>query len=113
MAIKLYFPNFIFTLIRSGRFRDPNQAVFRVPNILTKPDIKQYLTKLYGLTVTHIHTVNFMARDSKARRRHYPAYKNAIVTYKGPIFQFPAAPESKLLKYPGPDAGLPRYPKVS
>lgn len=99
-------------MIRSGRFRDPNQVTFRLPALLTKPDIKQYLERLYGLRVTHVHTANFMARDSKARRRHYPAYKNAVVTYSGPVFSFPPPPPAEQLKYPRPDSKQPNYPRI-
>ena len=112
MSIKVYFPNFVFTLIRSGKRRDPNQAIFRVPSILTKIDITQYLSKIYNLNVTDVHTVNFVARESKARRRYYPAYKNAIVTYNGPTFSFPPAPEANLLKYPRQDTGPIKFPKI-
>ena len=113
MSIKVYFPNFVFTLIRSGKRRDPNQAVFRVPSMLTKLDITQYLSKLYNLTITDVHTVNFISRESKARRRYYPAYKNAIVTYKGPSFRFPPSPESSLLKFPRQDSGPIKFPKIN
>jgi ribosomal protein L23 len=112
MSIKVYFPNFIFTMIRSGKRRDPNQVVFRVPSILTKPDISQYLSKIYNLNVTNVHTVNFIAHESKARRRYSPAYKNAIVTYNGPVFQYPSPPESSLLKFPRQDAGPVKFPKI-
>ena len=112
MTIKVYFPNFVFTLIRSGKRRDPNQAVFRVPSVLTKIDITDYLSKLYNLNVTDVHTVNFVARESKARRRYYSSYKNAIVTYNGPIFHFPSSPEANLLKYPRQDTGPVKFPKL-
>lgn len=113
MSVKVYFPNFIFSLVRSGKRRDPNQAVFRVPSMLTKLDISQYLSKIYNLNVTDVHTVNFIARESKARRRYFPSYKNAIVTYKGPNFSFPPSPDPSLLKYPLQDAGPVKFPKLS
>lgn len=99
-------------MIRSGKRRDPNQAVFRVPAILNKLDISQYLSKIYNLNVTDVHTVNFIAHESKARRRYSPAYKNAIVTYNGPLFNFPPSPDAKLLKYPRQDAGPVKFPKI-
>ena len=111
MSIKVYFPNFIFTLIRSGKRRDPNQAVFRVPAMLTKIDISQYLSKIYNLNVTDVHTVNFISRESKARRRNFSSYKNAIVTYKDSIFNFPSSPDISSLKYPRQDAGPVKFPK--
>lgn len=99
-------------MIRSGKRGDPNQAVFRVPSMLTKIDISQYLSKIYNLTVTDVHTVNFAARECKARRRYVPAYKNAIVTYKGSNFNYPASPDSSLLKFPRQDAGPVKFPKL-
>lgn len=99
-------------MVRSGKRRDPNQVVFRVPKILTKIDISQYLSKIYNLTVLNIHTVNFVSREIKARRRYIPAYKNAIVTYKGPIFNFPPSPDSNLLKFPNRNAGPIKFPKI-
>lgn len=112
MSVRVYFPNFIFTLIRSGKRRDPNQVVFRVPAILTKIDIREYLTKVYQLAVTNIHTVNFISREVATRRRHIPAYKNAIVTYRGPAFVHPPAPDAALLKNPRPDMRPVKYPTV-
>lgn len=99
-------------MVRSGKRRDPNQAVFRVSKMLTKLDISQYLSKIYNLTVLNIHTINFVSRESKARRRYIPAYKNAIVTYKGPIFNFPLSPDSCLLKFPSQNAGPVKFPKI-
>lgn len=99
-------------MIRSGKRRDPNQAVFRVPSMLTKLDISQYLSKIYHLNVTDVHTVNFVSRQSKARRKYSPSYKNAIVTYNGPIFNYPSPPDANLLKYPRQDAGPVKFQKI-
>lgn len=57
-AQKVYLPNFTLTLVRNGpaHASDPYTATFRVPTQLTKPDIVQFLTKVYGLTVLGIRT---------------------------------------------------------
>lgn len=112
MSNRFYFPNIIFTLIRSGKPRDPNEVVFRVPKVLNKMDIKQYLEKLYNLPVSRVHTVNFLARESQGGRKRRPAYKNAIVTYTGEPFKYPVAPAADLLKFPRQDL-VPKYPRIS
>jgi len=102
----------IFTLVRSGKGRDPNEVVFRVSKFLNKIDIKQYLEKLYNLSVSRVHTVNFLARESQGGRKRRPAYKNAIVTYCGEPFKYPKAPSVDSLKFPRQDI-IPKYPRIS
>jgi ribosomal protein L23 len=98
-------------MIRSGKRRDPNEAVFRVPSFLNKLDIKQYLEKIYQLPVLRVHTVNFLARESQGGRKRRSAYKNAIVTYSGDSFHYPPQPPPEELKFPLQDAA-PKYPKI-
>lgn len=96
-----YFPNLIFTLVRSARARRPNEFVFRVPAFVNKFDIHQYLSKLYGLDIVDIRTTNFVARKSRFRSIDYPAKKTAVVTVREeldedgnarPIFRYPDPP---------------------
>lgn len=107
---KLYFPNFIFTLVRSGKPRGPNQVVFRVPRILNKLDIQQYLEGLYGVQVKDIKTFNFLPRVTRMGRSYRPARKNAIVTLKDAKFTYPPATNPELLKFPLPDSNV--WPKL-
>jgi large subunit ribosomal protein L23 len=106
---KLYFPNFIFTLVRSGKQRSPNEVVFRVPRILNKLDIKQYLERLYGLQVRDIRTVNFLPKVTRQGRHYVPGRKNAIVRL-GEKFTWPLMTDAKLLKYPLAETN--KYPKL-
>lgn len=66
------------------RERDPNrlQYVFKVPPKMTKPEIKEYLQKIYGMDVKKVNTTNY---EGKWKRRNNilhkrPAYKKAIVS---------------------------------
>lgn len=104
---KLYFPNFVFTLVRSGKERTPNTAVFRVPRILNKLDIKQYLEGLYGLKVNSIRTTNFLSKTTRQGKRYIPNKKNAVVKLAEP-FKYPEPTDLSLLKYPLPPSNVYR-----
>lgn len=57
----LKFPNMAITFMGKNartRLRD-NQYVFRVEPNYTKHDIKEYLTKIYGLPVVKVNTMNY------------------------------------------------------
>ncbi|KAI9033291.1 ribosomal protein L23/L15e core domain-containing protein, partial [Hyaloraphidium curvatum] len=107
---KIFFPNIIFRMIRSPPGYLPNQVVFRVPPHVNKLDIRTYLERLYGVTVTDVRTANYMekvkwkelarATRSLVRREkrgmglrptRVPAYKRAIVTVTED-FRWPDAP---------------------
>lgn len=81
-GFRCYFPNITISLVRSGIQRKANEFCFRVPRILNKYDIAQYLEGLYGLNIQSIKTVNFVAKYSKMRGIKHPAKKTAIVTVK-------------------------------
>lgn len=89
---KIWFPNIIFTMVRSGKERAPNEVVFRVPRFLNKLDIKQYLEGLYGVKVANVRTVNFLSKTTRYGVRYIPNKKNAIVTITEP-FKFPPPPD--------------------
>jgi ribosomal protein L23 len=79
---KVYFPRFTFTLLRSSSNLNPNQAVFRVPKVMNKYDIEQYLQKIYGLNIQNVQTMLY-ARESKRVGRYSTvkaSWKKAIVT---------------------------------
>lgn len=98
MNNKVYFPNVVFTMIRSGKERAANCAVFRVPTMLNKYDIKQYLEKLYSVKVLTVSTANFSRRTTTLTKRVLPAKKNAMVTLDQP-FKYPDPPSADALKY--------------
>ena len=66
--MRVYFPNFVFTMIRSGVPRRPNQVVFRVPSMLNKLDIRAYLEGVYpGVKVDEVVTFNFLSNWEMAQ----------------------------------------------
>lgn len=107
---KLYFPNFVFTLVRSGKPRDSKEVVFRVPRILNKLDIKQYLEGLYGVKVAAVQTFNFLPKSTRQGRHYTPARKNAIVRLEGATFKYPPLTDPSLLKHPIDNPN--KYPKA-
>jgi large subunit ribosomal protein L23 len=106
---KVWLPNFVLTMVRSGRESKPNEVVFRVPRVLNRLDIKQYLEGLYGVTVQSVATFNFLGKTTRNGRRRIPSRKNAIVTLNEP-FQYPPPTDMSLLKYPLPPGNI--YPRV-
>jgi large subunit ribosomal protein L23 len=57
---KIFMPQQIFQLIRRpGRDYGPSTYAFRVPQNMTKHDIKEYLTKIYDMDVTRVATMNY------------------------------------------------------
>lgn len=80
-GISYFFPNIIFTMIRSHH--PPHQAVFRVPVHLNKIDIKNYLEAMYKVNVTDVRTMVYSAYTSVLmRERIHARYKKAIVSMK-------------------------------
>lgn len=109
---KYYFPNLVFSIIRSGRIhRSPNTFTFRVPTFLTRYDIAQYLEKLYGVTVESIRTQNFLSKITRQGKRKIPGKKNAIVTIKDDGFRYPPPPPPNELIFPDESMEM-RYPKI-
>ena len=97
---KVYFPNFVFTLLRTDR-HTKNQVAFKCSTILTKFDIHQYLTKLYGLKILDVRTFTYPMK--KRRSGHVieteAAWKKVYVTldhdftfpeYKPPNMELPS-----------------------
>lgn len=99
---KLFLPNIVFTMIRSGKNRPANQVTFRVPLHLNKLDIKAYLEGLYNVPVAHVETTIFLPReDARTGRHKQPTKKNAVVTLgEGHTFTFPEPPPAESLIYP-------------
>jgi len=98
---KIYLPNIIFRLVRnhtlSGKPYNPYEATFRVPQSVTKTDIRTYLAAVYGVQTTYIRTDNYisplihthgrgLSRDSSR------TFKRAVVGLVEP-FYYPQAIE--------------------
>jgi large subunit ribosomal protein L23 len=96
---KIYLPNIIFRLVRNhtpeGQKYNPYEATFRIPQSVTKTDVRSYLSAVYGVKTTYIRTDNYLSplyRDSNDRSwsqtKSYKTYKRAVVGLVDP-FSYP------------------------
>jgi large subunit ribosomal protein L23 len=93
---RIYFPNIIFRLVRNntppGQPYNPYEATFRVPQSLTKLDIRQYLLAVYGVETTYIRTTNYVAplrrmeMGKPMQREAHGTYKKAVVGLVEPFY---------------------------
>ncbi|CAL1715539.1 unnamed protein product [Somion occarium] len=98
VAQKIYLPNIIFRLVRNhtlaGQPYNPYEATFRIPQSVTKTDIRSYLLAVYGVKTTYIRTDNYLApipTMGRSKRKH-KTYKRAVVGLVDP-FYYPQALE--------------------
>ncbi|RDX50904.1 hypothetical protein OH76DRAFT_1555397 [Lentinus brumalis] len=98
---KVYLPNVIFKMVRNhtpaGQPYNPYEATFRVPQSVTKTDIRSYLLAVYGVQTTYIRTDNYQSPLRKGRGRPVSTiadrtYKRAVVGLVEP-FYYPQAEE--------------------
>ncbi|KAI0640746.1 hypothetical protein C8Q79DRAFT_920937 [Trametes meyenii] len=98
---KIYLPNVIFKMVRNytpaGQPYNPYEATFRVPQSVTKTDIRSYLLAVYGVQTTYIRTDNYQSPIRKAPARTATTisdrtYKRAVVGLVEP-FYYPLAEE--------------------
>jgi len=100
---KIYLPNIIFRLMRNhtpaGQPYNPYEATFRIPQSVTKTDVRSYLESVYGVKTTYIRTDNYlspvtrdMADKSFTNTKSYRTYKRAVVGLVEP-FYYPQAME--------------------
>ncbi|KAI0794198.1 hypothetical protein C8Q74DRAFT_562610 [Fomes fomentarius] len=98
---KIYLPNIIFKMVRNhtppGQPYNPYEATFRVPQSVTKTDIRSYLLAAYGVQTTYIRTDNYQSPLRKVPGRTVTTfadrtYKRAVVGLVEP-FYYPLAEE--------------------
>lgn len=96
---RIYLPNILFRMMRNqtqpGKAYNPFEATFRVPQSVTKTDVRSYLHTVYGVECTYIRTDNYLpplTRFASRQRAKYTAYKRAIVGLVKP-FYYPLAVE--------------------
>lgn len=65
MPFRVNFPSFFMALIRAPTQAQPYQAVFRVAPAMNKLEIREYLTKIYGLSVRKVMTANLAGRRKR------------------------------------------------
>lgn len=99
VAQKIYLPNLIFRLVRNftpaGQPYNPYEATFRLPQSVTKTDIRSYLAAVYGVQTTYIRTDNYAPvyrRGEVGMRVKKQSYKRAVVGLVEP-FYYPQALE--------------------
>lgn len=61
--------NWEFTLRRSGKDLPNDEILLQVPLNATKPEIKQYLEKVYSLDVRKVNTLITMGKIKSNQRR--------------------------------------------
>ena len=94
---KVYLPNIIFRLVPNftppGKPYNPYEATFRIPQSVTKTDVRSYLAAVYGVHTTYIRTDNYIAPVHRARNgawvrsgRSYRTYKRAVVGLVEPFY---------------------------
>ncbi|KAH9857273.1 hypothetical protein C2E23DRAFT_807256 [Lenzites betulinus] len=98
---KIYLPNLILKMVRNhtpaGQPYNPYEATFRVPQSVTKTDIRSYLRAVYGVQTTYIRTDNYQSPLRKGRGMPTSTYadrtyKRAVVGLVEP-FYYPQAEE--------------------
>jgi ribosomal protein L23 len=63
--VKIFFPTMFMRLISLDKNRVPAIAKLEVPPRMTKTDIREYLTKIYGVNVQKVDTVNLSGTISE------------------------------------------------
>ena len=93
---KVYLPNIIFRLVPNftppGKPYNPYEATFRIPQSVTKTDVRAYLAAAYGVQTTYIRTDNYVAPLRRAwntawvRGKSHRTYKRAVVGLVEPFY---------------------------
>lgn len=65
------FVNHEMILHRAGKDLSHGTVVFKCNPVLTKPEIKQYFTKIYGFEVQKVNTANYMGKLKKHGIKRY------------------------------------------
>jgi large subunit ribosomal protein L23 len=104
---KIYLPNIHFRMVPNntppGQAYNPFEATFRIPQSVTKTDIRSYLANIYGVKTTYIRTDNYFSplykvpppgkrATARYETRSTRTYKRAVVGLVEP-FYFPQAVE--------------------
>ncbi|KAF9234988.1 hypothetical protein BU15DRAFT_78450 [Melanogaster broomeanus] len=98
---KIYLPNIVFKMVRNytpkGEPYNPYEATFRIPQSVTKTDVRSYLFTVYGVKTTYIRTANYLSPLRRTRQGLRPVgshrtYKRAVVGLVDP-FYYPLALE--------------------
>jgi ribosomal protein L23 len=81
---KYWLPNIPLTLMPPSRNLPSNKFVLRVQPDITKIELRNYISGLYGVSVTKVNTMNYEGKLKRAPRRgkfySTKRYKKAIIT---------------------------------
>jgi large subunit ribosomal protein L23 len=88
-GFRMWMPSMPIMMVsaRNATARRPATATFRVLPKMTKHEIKEYLTKIYGLPVNNVNTMNYMGKRKMVRSTKvvfhykYKDFKKAIVSF--------------------------------
>merc|ERR1711933_606661 len=88
-GFRMWMPNMPMSLISAQDATEtcPAKASFRVLPRMTKHEIKEYLTKIYGLPVRKVNTANYLGKRKLVRgsrqviRFKYKDFKKAVVSF--------------------------------
>ena len=58
--VRVFFPSMFIRLIGVNMKTSPMTAKFRIPPSMTKTEVKEYLTKIYNISVVKVATANFL-----------------------------------------------------
>lgn len=90
---RVYLPNIIFRLVRNntpaGQPYNPYEATFRIPQSVTKTDVRSYLLAIYGVETTYIRTDNYISPIFLRlgnKRKPFKTYKRAVVGLVDPFY---------------------------
>jgi large subunit ribosomal protein L23 len=80
---QIYFPRVFMQLLKPAKNLGPNKFCFKMKPNITKPEIKQYLEKIYDVKVTKVNTLVYEKTFHRTRfgvAYSTPKYKKAYVT---------------------------------
>ncbi|KAF8075001.1 mitochondrial ribosomal protein L23 [Lyophyllum atratum] len=91
---RVYLPNIIIRLVRNNTLKgepyNPYEATFRIPQSVTKTDMRSYLLAIYGVQTTYIRTDNYISpifpRIGGNKRKAFKTYKRAVVGLVDPFY---------------------------
>ena len=86
---RMWMPTMPLTMVsaRNATATEPARAVFRTLPRMTKHEIKEYLTKIYGLPVKKVNTMNYEGKRKRVLSNNgiayfkYKDFKKAVVTF--------------------------------
>lgn len=76
------FPKKYIKLLIPSVIDRTKEVHFRAPLEMSKPEIKNYLTQLYGLEIEAIHTMIYRGKKNRRMRHNDADYKKVVVVLK-------------------------------